>query len=203
MRVSKIRFFLPLRKSRILWVSLSGLSLYLFGEVKGRYEQREFMRLVRQKNELLKLENTTLKEFNDFPMQTGEGKETSLFGMQGAYLCVFYGDFPTFLSVRSAMLKTAYFDELRFVYFNSKDSLEKIVKNPLYKLGPVLANTTLAVPGQTQELQEGEVVLLNPTRDVLVRLPVPDADVLAKVQSLTARRIGEDKERVFLTRFAT
>src|SRR3990167_5443672 len=142
--MSTLKFFLPAKRSRILRLIAGFTCYYIYGEVNGHYEQKKFMQLIRQRNALLKLENTTLKEFNDFPMENEKGTKTSLFELPGKYLCVYYGDFQTFLLVRSALLKTSYFDEIQFVYFNQPDALEKISKNPLYKLNTVLTNTVMA-----------------------------------------------------------
>lgn len=51
------------------------------------------------------------------------------------------------------------------------------------------------------EMEEGEVILMNKKREIIMRVNVEVGDTLAQIPNLANRKIGGDKENIFIEKY--
>lgn len=102
---------------------------YGASKIAEHYCRKEFMRRVRARNELIRLDTGTIKELVEFDLLSGDDKKIAFSDFDSEYLCIFFGRFKTFLRIKHALQNTPYESEMAYLYVTDQDRLKKLEKD--------------------------------------------------------------------------
>ncbi len=91
------------------------------------YSLREYMRRVRERNDLMKLQHAEVKTMDPPTLEDLNGEPILLENVPGDYLFVFTGDFHSFLKVKGALGESLFFKDMKFLFITDRERLRKIV----------------------------------------------------------------------------
>lgn len=95
----------------------------------GQYNRKEFMRRVRARNELMRLDVATIKEIVDVDLRTADGSPLRFDQLVGEYLCIYSGAFKDFTKFHRALTESQYGQELSFLFVADQEKLQKLTKD--------------------------------------------------------------------------
>ena len=108
-----------------------GVSIYAGYKVIGYYCRREFMRRVRVRNDLVRLDVATIKDMVDVDILTIDGQKLRFEDLSGEYLCIFNGAFKDFARIHRVLLETQYGADLNFLYVTDQERLNRLSKDAI------------------------------------------------------------------------
>lgn len=103
-----------------------GAMFYIGYHTLGHRFRTEFMRRVRARNELMRLDVATIKELVDVDLRTKDGSKLKLDDLKSEYICIYTGSFKDFARIHTSLLETAYNPELGFLFVSDQEKLQRI-----------------------------------------------------------------------------
>ena len=102
--------------------------LFVGGSILSRYGRSEFMKQVRERNELMKQDKSVPREMGPINIQALDGRKVSIDNIDSEYVVVVFGEYKNLLKVIGSMNSSLYNQEVHFVYVTDKERLIKILK---------------------------------------------------------------------------
>lgn len=102
--------------------------LFVGGSILSRYGRSEFMKQVRERNELMKQDKSAPREMGPINIQALDGRKVSIDNIDSEYVVVVFGEYKNLLRVIGSMNSSLYNQEVHFVYVTDKERLIKILK---------------------------------------------------------------------------
>ena len=89
------------------------------------------MSRVRARNDLMRLDNSSIREVVDLDMQTIEGEKMNFGSLTGEYVLIYFGELSGFLQMYSNIGKSVYFGDVHFVFVTEGERLKRIVEDAM------------------------------------------------------------------------
>lgn len=125
--MSKLWVSIP-KKVPVFRVLVVGFSTFIAYQIAAPRCRREFMRRVRVRNELMRLDVATIKEIIDVDLKSADGKALKLEDLKSEYICIYSGSFKDFARIHSNLQETQYSSELGFLFVSDEEKLQRLVK---------------------------------------------------------------------------
>lgn len=107
------------------------VGIYIFNKYAEYSFRKEFMKRVRARNELLRLDTGALKELVEVDLLNLAGQRLKFSDLEGDYLCVYIGQFKNFLRVNSAMLATPFESQITYLYITDETKLKRLTNEAM------------------------------------------------------------------------
>ena len=102
-----------------------GAGFFAAYHVLGTRYRREFMRRVRIRNDLMRLDAAAIRDLVAVDLRAADGSSVRLADIPGDYLCLFAGSFKDFAKLHAAVTDSQYAAEAAFLFVADQDRLRR------------------------------------------------------------------------------